>query len=150
MRNNGNVLRWSLKSVLMSPFSLLTCHPHHTMNILKNIYQRLQWSSFHKTNHYGKFTLLNIQQAMQLVLSYFRKHGRGWEGASPESDAAQHEMQRPMWLPTRWCRIWVFFFFSRIHADSARFAPNRADSAKIGSYQLATETSQNQPWIWSK
>ena len=62
-------------------------------------------SSFHKTNHYGKFTLLNIQQAMQLVLSYFRKHGRGWEGASPESDAAQHEMQRPMWLPTRWCRI---------------------------------------------
>ena len=42
-------------------------------------------------------------------------------------------------------RVWVFFFFfffSRIRADSARFAPtrlrfapNRADSAKIGPYR---------------
>ena len=28
-----------------------------------------------------------------------------------------------------------FFFFSRIRTDAARFAPNRADSAKIGLYR---------------
>ena len=44
-------------------------------------------------------------------------HGRGWEGAAPESDAAQCGVR----LPTRLS----FFFFSWIRFDSARFAPTQ-------------------------
>ena len=53
----------------------------------------------------------------------------------------------PTWLPARRCHIWVFFFsdsrqLSLIHANAAqfmpnrlRFAPNRADSARIEPYR---------------
>ena len=67
-----------------------------------------------------------------------RKHGRGTRGAAPASDAVARASDR----------VWVFFFFSdlrrlgSIRVDTARFvpnrlrfAPNRADSAKIGPYR---------------
>ena len=38
----------------------------------------------------------------------------------------------PTRLPARRCRVCVFFFFSQIHTDSARFAPTRLDSRRIG------------------
>ena len=70
------------------------------------------------------------------------KHGRGWEGVTLKSDTARREVWRLTRLPVRRCRIWAFFFFSRIHADSTwfaltrlRFASNRADSARIKPYQ---------------
>ena len=52
----------------------------------------------------------------------------------------------PTRLPARWSAF--VFFFSWIHADLAWFAPNRADSARIGPYRLAAETGRNWPWIW--
>ena len=71
------------------------------------------------------------------------KHGRGWEGATLESDVAQCGVQCPMWLPTHQCRVWAFFFFFPwIHAGPARFAltqlrfaPNQADLVRIKPYQ---------------
>ena len=67
-------------------------------------------------------------------------HGRGTRGAAPASDAIARASDR----------VWVFFFFffsdsrrlGSIRANAARFvpnrlrfAPNRADSAKIGPYR---------------
>ena len=48
-------------------------------------------------------------------------HGRGTRGAAPASDAVARASDR----------VWVFFF-SRIRADSARFALMRLDSCRIG------------------
>ena len=58
-------------------------------------------------------------------------HGRGWEGAAPESDAVDRAS-----VP----RLFFFFFsdsrrLGSIRADATRFAPNRADSARIGPYR---------------
>ena len=53
-----------------------------------------------------------------------RKHGRGTRGAAPASDAGRG-------CPRDGPRL-RFFFFSRIRADSARFAPMRLDSCRIG------------------
>ena len=83
--------------------------------------------------------------------SWTRKHGRGWEGGAPESDAASDAVDRESG------RVWVFFFFfflgfepnrldsrrcgsiraesASIRAESGWFGPNRADSARIGSYR---------------
>ena len=55
-----------------------------------------------------------------------RKHGRGTRGAAPASDAARRG------CPRVGPRLRFFFFFSRIRADSARFAPMRLDSCRIG------------------
>ena len=78
-------------------------------------------------------------------------HGRGTRGAAPASDAAQRGTRRPTRLPARRTASGFFFFFfffsdsrrlGSIRADAARFvpnrlrfAPNRADSAKIGPYR---------------
>ena len=51
-----------------------------------------------------------------------RKHGRATRGATPASDAVARASDR----------VCVFFFFSRIRVDSARFAPMRLDSCRIG------------------
>ena len=68
------------------------------------------------------------------------KHGRSWEGAAPESDAAWCRVRHPTQLPVRRCRVWVFFFFffSRSHRlgfYSHQFVPNQDDSARIKLYQ---------------
>ena len=70
------------------------------------------------------------------------KHGRSWEGATLKSNTARRGVWRLTQLPVLRCRVWAFFFFSRIHADSAwfaltrlRFALNRADSTRIKPYQ---------------
>ena len=60
-----------------------------------------------------------------------RKHGRGTRGAAPASDVARRGMRCPTRLPARRTAS-AFFFFSRIRADSARFAPMRLDSCRIG------------------
>ena len=74
----------------------------------------------------------------------------------PTWDAASNAIARTS------IRVCVFFFFSRIRVDSARFvpnqlrfapnrlwfAPNRADSAKIGSYRqyrVISAGSRNRP-----
>ena len=67
-----------------------------------------------------------------------RKHGRGWGGAAPASDAVARASVQHL----------SFFFFSdscrlgsicpdvaRFVPNRLRFAPNRADSAKIGPYR---------------
>ena len=91
----------------------------------------------------------NISKYLLLLRFYLlsMKHGLSWEGAAPESDAG--------------CGVWhgclrvyaasdLFFFFSRIRVDSARFAPTRLlfsptrpESSRIRSYWLATETALN-------
>ena len=75
------------------------------------------------------------------------KHGRGWEGAAPESNAAWRGVRRLTSLPVCWCRVWVFFFFYRfvstrldstrllfllILAKLGRFGQNQAVSAESG------------------
>ena len=79
-------------------------------------------------------------------------HGHGTRGAAPASDAVRCVTWRPTWLPERRTVsaffFFLFFFFSDSHrlgsirANAARFvlnrlqfAPNRADSAKIGPYR---------------
>ena len=72
-------------------------------------------------------------------------HGRGWEGAAPESDAAQCGVQ----LPTRLS----FFFFHgfastqldshRLNFYSRRFAPNQDDSAKIKPNRVISAGDRN-------
>ena len=72
---------------------------------------------------------------MVATQSCSRKHGRGWEGGAPESDAARRGTRRPTRLTASPAASEFFFFFffsdsSRIgwiRADAARFAPNRAD-----------------------
>ena len=61
-----------------------------------------------------------------------RMHGRGTRGAAPASDAARRGTRRPTRLPARRTAFGFFFFFSRIRAKSARFAPMRLDSCRIG------------------
>ena len=82
-----------------------------------------------------------------------RKHGCGTRGAAPASDAVACALDRVC--------VFFFFFFSDSHrlgsirADAARFvpnrlrfAPNRANSAKIGpyrpyrTYQPAADTAE--------
>ena len=48
---------------------------------------------------------------------YARKHGRGTRGAAPASDAVA--------CVSDCVCVFFFFFFSRIRADSARFAPQK-------------------------
>ena len=87
-----------------------------------------------------------------------RKHGRGTRGAAPASDVARRGMWCPTRLPARRTASAFFFFLGfaltrldsrrcgSIRADAARFvpnrlrfAPNRADSAKIGPYRPAAD-----------
>ena len=82
------------------------------------------------------------------------KHGRGWEGAAPESDAGCGVRRANAAACTSVPRL-SFFFFSQIRADSAQFAltqlqfaPNRADLARIKPYWLNRVLSagdQNEP-----
>ena len=78
------------------------------------------------------------------------KHGRSWEGATPESDAAWCRVQHPTQLPARRChvRAFFFFFFSRIHIDLARFKPIRllfspicAELGRFGQNQAVSAKS---------
>ena len=62
------------------------------------------------------------------------KHGRGWEGVTLKSDIARRGVWHLTRLPVRQCRIWAFFFFPQICANSAWFALNWADSTRIGLY----------------
>ena len=57
-----------------------------------------------------------------------------WSGGLESKDAAPEVPHlRPMRLPARrTASAFFFFFFSRIRADSARFAPMRLDSCRIG------------------
>ena len=71
-----------------------------------------------------------VNMVMQGVFSA-RMHGRGWEGGAPESDAARRGTRRPTRL-TASPAASEFFFFSRIRAESAGFAPTRLDSRRIG------------------
>ena len=78
-----------------------------------------------------------------------RKHRRGTRGAAPMSDPVARTLNRV-------CVFFFFFFFfsdsrrlGSIHADAARFVPNRlqfapnwADSAKIGPYRLTADTAE--------
>ena len=75
------------------------------------------------------------------------KHGRSWEGAAPESDAAWCRVRHPTQLPARRCRVWVFFFFHG-HIDSARFKPTRllfspirAEPRRFGQNQAVSAKS---------
>ena len=54
---------------------------------------------------------------------------------SPTRDAASNPIARAS-VPL------LNLFFSRICVDSARFAPNRADLARIGLYWPTTETTE--------
>ena len=76
------------------------------------------------------------------------KHGRSWEGATPESDAAWCRVRHPTQLPARRCHVRAFFFFFFFHGftstwlDSSRFgfysrqfAPNWDNSARIKLYR---------------
>ena len=71
-------------------------------------------------------------------------HGRRWEGAAPGSDATQRS------CPCVGAASELFFFFHWFAPTRLRFASSRADSVRIGSYRLVTETAeigQNRPWI---
>ena len=59
-----------------------------------------------------------------------RKHGRGTRGAAPASDAGRGVKCDCLRVGPR--LRFFFFFFSRIRAYSARFAPMRLDSCRIG------------------
>ena len=59
-----------------------------------------------------------------------RKHGRGTRGAAPASDAGRGVKCDCRRVGP--CLRFFFFFFSRIRAGSARFAPMRLDSCRIG------------------
>ena len=80
-----------------------------------------------------------------------RKHGCSTRGAAPATDAVAR-------VSDCVCVFFFFFFFSdsrrfgSICTDAARFmpnrlqfAPNRADSAKIGSYRPPAETGRKRP-----
>ena len=66
-----------------------------------------------------------------------RKHRRGTRGAAPVSDAGRGI--RCGCLRVGPC---LLFFFSRIRADSAQFAPMRLDSCRIGFDSCRTELIQ--------
>ena len=84
----------------------------------------------------SELTLAMVQQPQQRFMKgqvLPRKHGRGTRGATPASDAARRETQRPTRLPARQTApTFFFFFFSRIRADSTRFTSMRLDSCRIG------------------
>ena len=66
-------------------------------------------------------------------------HGRGKTATAPVSDAAWRGDVRATLLPTRRCRVHLFFFrFPTwpIRAESGRFVLNRGDSCQLGLYQV--------------
>ena len=103
------------------------------------------------------------------------KHGRSWEGATPESNTAWCRVRHPTQLPVRRCRVCFFFFFffftvtstrllfSPICAKPRRFGQNQAVSAKSGyigrqpkrieTAEISLEScwnSQNRLWMRPK
>ena len=79
------------------------------------------------------------------------KYGRGWEGVALASNAAWFRTRRPMQLPARQCRVWVFFSLGfaptwldscRIDFDSRRIGLIWPESGRIGLYQLTTDTTE--------
>ena len=61
-----------------------------------------------------------------------RKHGRGWEGATPKSEARRGVRCD---CPHVGAASELFFFFSLgFTLTWLRFTPNRTDSARIGPY----------------
>ena len=110
----------------------------------------IQWWFQLPTHSKRDSTSLNKTLLKSDSTSESGKHGRGCEGAAPESDAARHGTRRPTRLPACQCRVWAFFF-PWIRTDSARFAPNRADSARIRPYRSISAdnwNSWNRHWIW--
>ena len=76
-----------------------------------------------------------------------RMHGRGWEGAAPESDAVDR-VSVPRLL------LFFLFFFSdsrrlgSICTDAARFTQNWANSSRIRPYRIIStgdQYGQNRP-----
>ena len=66
-------------------------------------------------------------------------HGRGKTATAPVSDAARRGDVRATLLPTRRCRIHLFFFrfpTRPIRAESGRFVLNRGDSRQLGLYRV--------------
>ena len=76
-------------------------------------------------------------------------HERGKTTVAPASDAARQGDARGTLLPTRQCRVQLFFFFfwfhnSRQHgADLGRFALNWADSCRLVPYRSVSAATTN-------
>ena len=67
-----------------------------------------------------------------IIVHYFEntmtmKHGRGWEGAAPESDIGRGYL-----------RVWAFFFFFFFNG----FAATRLDSCRLSFYLHWTRSNQ--------
>ena len=85
------------------------------------------WMSVFKEDGWKRQSLYIKNVEFFFFLSDYpaRKHGRGTRGAAPASDAVARASDH-VWV------FFFFFFFSQIRADSARFAPMRLDSCRIG------------------
>ena len=98
----------------------------------------IQWWFQLPTHSKRDSTSLNKTLLKSDSTSESGKHGRDWEGAATESDAARHGTQRPTRLPTRWCHVWAFF----LSLDLRRTGLIQPESSHIGPYRPTTETAE--------
>ena len=73
-------------------------------------------------------------------------HERGKTTVAPTSNAARQGDVRGTLLPTRQCRVQLFFWFHNSHqqgADSGRFALNWADSCRLVPYRSVSAATTN-------
>ena len=104
---------------------------------IKSVYGKI-WNKVHKWEIGGMLTwcvgdskVWNRCENLQLSQTIARKYGRGWEGAALEFDASRRGCSRVGAAS----ELFFFFFSFGFAPTRLRFAPNRADSARIELYR---------------